>query len=76
MKTKGAEFVWLDGKFVKWDEATIPIMTHALHYGTAVFEGIRGYASNDNLYIFRLQDHMQQLHHSAASLLLYSKLFT
>jgi len=66
MKTKGAEFVWLDGKFVKWNEATIPVMTHALHYGTAVFEGIRGYASNDNLYIFRLQDHMERLHHSAA----------
>ena len=65
MKAKGAEFVWLDGKFVKWQEATVPIYTHALHYGTAVFEGIRGYAAKNNLYVFRLQEHMERLHRSA-----------
>ena len=65
MDTKGAEFVWFDGKLVEWYEAKIPIMTHALHYGIAVFEGIRAYASKDNLYIFRLNDHMNRLHHSA-----------
>src|SRR5919112_3096626 len=65
MKTKGAEFIWFDGKFVRWDEATIPIMTHALHYGTAVFEGIRAYASRNNLYIFKLKEHMERLHRSA-----------
>jgi branched-chain amino acid aminotransferase len=66
MKTKGAEFIWFDGRFVKWDEATVPIMTHALHYGTAVFEGIRAYASRNNLYIFKLNEHMKRLHHSAS----------
>ena len=66
MKTKGAEFIWFDGRFVKWDEATVPIMTHALHYGTAVFEGIRAYASRDNLYIFKLNEHMERLHRSAS----------
>jgi branched-chain amino acid aminotransferase len=65
MKVKGGEFVWFDGKFVKWHEATVPVFTHALHYGTAVFEGIRGYAAKNNLYIFRLQDHMERLHRSA-----------
>lgn len=65
MKEKGGEFVWFDGKFVKWEEAKVPIFTHALHYGTAVFEGIRGYAAKNNLYIFRLQDHMERLHRSA-----------
>lgn len=65
MKAKGAEFVWFDGKFVKWQEATVPIYTHALHYGTAVFEGIRGYAAKNNLYVFRLQEHMERLHRSA-----------
>ncbi|HKZ61068.1 MAG TPA: branched-chain amino acid transaminase [Nitrososphaera sp.] len=65
MKEKGGEFVWFDGKFVKWEDAKVPIFTHALHYGTAVFEGIRGYAAKDNLYIFRLQDHMERLHRSA-----------
>src|SRR5918912_2825193 len=66
MKTKGAEFIWFDGKFVRWDQATIPIMTHALHYGTAVFEGIRAYASRNNLYIFKLNEHMERLHRSAS----------
>ena len=40
-------------------------MTHALHYGTAVFEGIRAYASRNNLYIFKLKEHMERLHRSA-----------
>jgi branched-chain amino acid aminotransferase len=66
MKTKGAEFIWFDGKFVKWDEAKVPIMTHALHYGTAVFEGIRAYASRNNLYVFKLKEHMERLHRSAS----------
>jgi len=65
MKVQGGEFVWFDGKFVKWHDAKVPIYTHALHYGTAVFEGIRGYAAKNNLYIFRLQDHMERLHRSA-----------
>jgi branched-chain amino acid aminotransferase len=65
MKEKGGEFVWFDGKFVKWEDAKVPIFTHALHYGTAVFEGIRGYAARNNLYVFRLQDHMERLHRSA-----------
>jgi branched-chain amino acid aminotransferase len=51
---------------VKWHEATIPIYTHALHYGTAVFEGIRAYAANDNLYLFRIDEHMERLHRSAS----------
>jgi branched-chain amino acid aminotransferase len=66
MKTKGAEFIWLDGKFVKWEDAKVPIMTHALHYGTTIFEGIRAYSSKDNkLYVFRLAEHMERLHRSA-----------
>jgi branched-chain amino acid aminotransferase len=66
MKEKGGEFVWFDGKFLKWEDAKVPIFTHALHYGTAVFEGIRGYASKNNVYVFRLQDHMERLHRSAS----------
>src|ERR671938_274186 len=65
MKVPVGEFVWFDGKFTKWEEATVPIYTHALHYGTAVFEGIRGYATKNNLYVFRLQEHMERLHRSA-----------
>lgn len=65
MKEKGSEFIWFDGKFVKWEEAKVPIFTHALHYGTAVFEGIRAYAARNNLYVFRLEDHMDRLRRSA-----------
>jgi branched-chain amino acid aminotransferase len=66
MKTKGGEFIWFDGKFVPWEDAKVPVFTHALHYGTAVFEGIRGYAARNNLYVFRLQEHMERLHRSAS----------
>jgi branched-chain amino acid aminotransferase len=65
MKIKGAELVWFDGKFVKWEDATVPVMTHALHYGTAVFEGIRVYTAKNNLFVFRLIEHMERLHRSA-----------
>jgi branched-chain amino acid aminotransferase len=40
MKTKGAQYVWLNGEFIEWDKAQVPITTHALHYGTSVFEGL------------------------------------
>lgn len=65
MKIKGAELVWFDGEFVKWEDATVPVMTHALHYGTAVFEGIRVYTAKNNLFVFRLKEHMERLHRSA-----------
>lgn len=65
MKDKGAEFIWFDGEFVKWEDAKVPVYTHAMHYGTAVFEGIRGYASKNNVYVFRLQEHMARLLRSA-----------
>ena len=65
MKDKGVDFVWFDGQYLKWEEAKVPIFVHALHYGTAVFEGIRAYSSDDNLYIFRVKEHMERLHKSA-----------
>ena len=65
MKDKAVDFVWFDGQYLKWEEAKVPIFVHALHYGTAVFEGIRAYHSNDNLYIFRLKEHMDRLRKSA-----------
>lgn len=63
--TAKADFVWMDGKFVNWPEAKIHVLTHALHYGTGVFEGIRAYPSEENLGVFRLQDHMARLFNSA-----------
>ncbi|MCC6526542.1 MAG: branched-chain amino acid transaminase [Polyangiaceae bacterium] len=54
--------VWLDGEFVAWDEAKLPILTHSLHYGLAAFEGIRAYkrASGETA-VFRLRDHIHRL---------------
>jgi branched-chain amino acid aminotransferase len=58
--------IWLDGRLVKWDEGQVHVMTHALHYGLGVFEGIRAYRTHDGrLAIFRLREHMQRLLDSA-----------
>ena len=59
------DFVWMNGKNVAWDKGTVPVMAHALHYGTGVFEGIRGYGVNGNIRIFRLRDHFERLMNSA-----------
>src|SRR5919204_2114368 len=53
--------IWMDGSLVNWDEAKIHILTHGLHYGTAVFEGIRCYKTINGQAVFRLPDHIQRL---------------
>jgi branched-chain amino acid aminotransferase len=65
MKTKNTDFIWFDDQFKSWESVTVPITTHALHYGTSVFEGIRGYSNGDNLYIFKLREHIERLIQSA-----------
>ncbi len=65
MPFQEAEYIWLDEKFVKWSEAKVPILTHGLHYGTGVFEGLRAYPSDHNLLVFRLEDHIKRLMNSA-----------
>lgn len=59
------EFIWQDGEFVSWDDARVHVLTHALHYGTGVFEGIRCYDSELGPAIFRGKDHFERLHRSA-----------
>jgi branched-chain amino acid aminotransferase len=56
----------MDGKIVNWNDARVHVTSHALHYGSAVFEGIRAYAAENNLFVFRLREHMERLHRSAA----------
>jgi branched-chain amino acid aminotransferase len=65
MSFEGGKFIWLNGRMVQWDQATIHVMAHALHYGSSVFEGIRVYKTPDGPKIFRLTDHMQRLYDSA-----------
>ena len=60
--------IWLDGEFVDWDEAQIHVLTHSLHYGTAVFEGIRCYDTEDGPAIFRWDAHVDRLYESAKPL--------
>jgi len=57
--------IWMDGKFVSWDEANVHILTHTLHYGLGVFEGIRCYKTEKGSAIFRLDEHVKRLFDSA-----------
>ncbi len=56
-----AEWIWRNGEFVKWEDATVHVSAHALHYGSSVFEGIRAYATSDGPAVFRLEPHMRRL---------------
>ncbi len=58
-------FIWHDGKLVPWREATTHVLTHSLHYGLAVFEGLRAYKTVDGTAIFRLKEHTDRLFNSA-----------
>ncbi|MBI2547045.1 MAG: branched-chain amino acid transaminase [Candidatus Aenigmarchaeota archaeon] len=68
MVLKTTKFIWMDGKFVKWKDAKVHVLTHALHYGTAVFEGIHSYKTGKGTAIFRLDEHIDRLFHSANAL--------
>src|SRR5512143_2299552 len=60
------ELIWLDGRFVPWDTANVHVLTHTLHYGLGVFEGIRCYACDDGRSaVFRLDEHIERLLGSA-----------
>lgn len=64
------EKIWMDGKFVNWDEANVHILTHTLHYGLGIFEGIRCYNTERGPAIFRLEEHVDRLLKSAHIFLL------
>ena len=59
------EKIWMNGELVDWDDARIHILTHTLHYGMGVFEGIRAYETDDGPGVFRLTDHMRRMQQSA-----------
>ena len=62
---EGGKQIWFNGELVPWDQAQVHVLTHALHYGSSVFEGIRVYKTPDGPKVFRLTDHMQRLYDSA-----------
>jgi branched-chain amino acid aminotransferase len=65
-----SEKIWMDGQLVDWDKANIHILTHALHYGYGVFEGIRAYGTSRGPAVFRLTDHIERLFRSAKIMLI------
>jgi branched-chain amino acid aminotransferase len=60
-----AEFIWMNGELVRWQDAKVHVLTHALHYGSAVFEGERAYETERGTAVFRHHDHLQRLERSA-----------
>ena len=62
--------IWMNGELVDWDDATVHILTHSLHYGMGVFEGIRAYETDAGPAVFRLTEHMERLHRSAQILMM------
>ena len=59
------KYIWFNGELVPWEKATVHVMTHALHYGSSVFEGIRCYSTPNGPAVFRLAPHMRRLFDSA-----------
>lgn len=65
------KYIWMDGRLVEWEKATIHVLTHSLHYGCAAFEGIRCYQTHDGrAAIFRLKEHVQRLYDSCKIVLI------
>jgi branched-chain amino acid aminotransferase len=62
------EFIWMDGKLVLWKDAKIHVVSHTLHYGDGVFEGIRCYETSKGTAIFKLKEHIDRLYYSAETL--------
>ena len=65
MSFDSAKWVWMNGRCVRWDEATVHVSAHALHYGSGVFEGVRCYETEGGPALFRLDAHLERLYHSA-----------
>lgn len=59
-----SEVIWMDGRWVPWDDARIHVLSHVIHYGSALFEGIRCYKTPDGPAVFRLQEHIKRLYNS------------
>jgi len=64
VKFSFSKYIWFDGKLIPLNTAKIPVTTHAIHYGTSIFEGVRAYWNSKNLHIFRLKDHVKRFRNS------------
>jgi branched-chain amino acid aminotransferase len=64
------EKIWMNGELIPWDDAKVHVLTHTLHYGMGVFEGIRAYETSRGPAVFRLTEHVERLHNSARILMM------
>ena len=64
------DYIWMDGELVNWDDANVHVLTHSLHYGCGVFEGVRAYKTAEGAGVFRLTDHINRLFASARMLMM------
>lgn len=62
------KFVWMNGKFVRWQDAKVHVLTHALHYGSAIYEGVHTYKTDKGTALFRLDEHIDRFFYSANAL--------
>ena len=65
MPIPATPYIWSNGKLIPWEKATVHVLSHALHYGSSVFEGVRAYETPKGVAIFRLKDHTKRLFDSA-----------
>ena len=65
MKVEPTDLIWMNGEFVSWEDAKVHVLTHGLHYGTGVFEGVRCYDTQLGPAVFRNADHVERLFRSA-----------
>ena len=64
MKISETEWIWKDGSFIKWQDATVHLLSHSLQFGSAVFEGVRAYETARGPAVFRLREHLVRMMHS------------
>ncbi len=65
---QSSKVIWMDGELVPWEDATVHVLAHSLHYGSGVFEGIRAYDTPEGTAVFRLTKHIERLHRSAKAI--------
>ena len=70
MPIEPTKSIWMNGELIPWEDAQIHVLTHTLHYGMGVFEGIRAYETSNGPAIFRLREHMDRMLNSAKILLM------
>ena len=63
-----SKFIWKNGSYEKWEDTSVHILSHTMHYGTGVFEGVRAYSTDNGPAIFRLNDHTDRLFNAASKI--------